>query len=77
MQMTSAYIVIIVVCIMFALVAALTWLSYKYGRVTVLKEQATANIEVKQESSNELAKTKRLSTNELDSRLSKWMRDDK
>lgn len=75
--MTSAYIVIIVVCVMFALVAALTWLSYKYGRVTILKEQAIAGSKVKQESDNDMDKIKELPTTELDNRLSKWVRDDK
>ena len=66
--------ILVVVC---ALVATLTWLSYRYGRITILKEQATETIKVKQEADNELEKLKELPVAELDTRLSEWVRDNK
>lgn len=73
--MTSAYTILAVIAILCALVAALTWLSYKYGRVTILREQATGSITIKQEAENDLEKLKKVSPAELDTRLSPWMRD--
>ncbi|NCB95283.1 MAG: hypothetical protein EOM35_02265 [Negativicutes bacterium] len=75
--MTSAYIIIAASIIMSALVATLFWLSYKYGKISVLKDQATANLTVRTEANNDKEKLKKLTDTELDNRLSKWMRDDK
>lgn len=75
--MTSVYTTLVVISVICALVAALAWLSYKYGRVTVVKEQALESIQIRQEAENEMEKLKKVSTAELDTKLSQWMRDDK
>jgi hypothetical protein len=75
--MTSAYILVATLLGMCALVAALVWISVKYGKITILKDQAIAALIIKQETENEMEKLKTLPISELDNRLSKWMHDNK
>lgn len=75
--MTSAYMIIAASVVIFALVTTLCWLSYKYGKTSLLKDQAEANLTVRTEANNDKEKLKKLPDAELDNELGKWMRDDK